>query len=98
MPTYEYRCRECEHKFERFQKMTEDPIRECPQCGAPEAERMISPGGGLIFKGPGFYATDYRDSPGSGATGEEGAAPSSDGESGEGADGASTDSSAGAND
>ncbi len=58
MPTYEYRCAEG-HEFERFQKMTDEPISACPDCGA-EAERIISGGGGLVFKGEGFYATDYR--------------------------------------
>lgn len=60
MPTYEYRCRACGHRFERFQKMTAKPVKECPECGAKEAERLISPGAGIVFKGPGFYATDYR--------------------------------------
>jgi len=63
MPTYEYRCGACGHAFERFQKMSDDPIRSCPECGEEEAERLISPGGGLVFKGSGFYATDYRDPP-----------------------------------
>lgn len=73
MPTYEYRCGACGHRFERFQKMSDDPVRTCPDCGEDEAERLISPGGGLVFKGSGFYATDYRDSgPGPGA-GEGGA-------------------------
>lgn len=58
MPTYEYRC-EKGHTFERFQSMTEDPIDTCPECGAP-AERLLSAGAGLLFKGSGFYITDYR--------------------------------------
>lgn len=60
MPTYEYQCRACGHEFERFQKISEEPVRECPKCGRSEAERRISAGGGIVFKGPGFYATDYR--------------------------------------
>lgn len=60
MPTYEYRCGACGHEFERFQRISDDPIRECPACGKEEAERLISTGGGIVFKGPGFYATDYR--------------------------------------
>lgn len=60
MPTYEYRCRACGHRFERFQKITAKPVKECPECGEKEAERLISPGAGIVFKGPGFYATDYR--------------------------------------
>lgn len=60
MPTYEYRCAACGHEFERFQKMSDPPVRMCPECGKRKAERRISSGGGLLFKGPGFYATDYR--------------------------------------
>ena len=76
MPTYEYECRDCSHAFERFQGINEDPIAECPECGG-KVRRLISSGGGLVFKGPGFYATDYRsgarggkkDSPEKGSTG-----------------------------
>lgn len=63
MPTYEYRCAACGHVFERFQKMSDDPVRGCPGCGREAAERLISSGGGLVFRGSGFYATDYRDPP-----------------------------------
>ncbi|HVP35390.1 MAG TPA: zinc ribbon domain-containing protein [Terriglobales bacterium] len=59
MPTYEYKCRKCSFAFERFQKMTDEPVKTCPKCGG-EVERLISAGGGLIFKGSGFYSTDYR--------------------------------------
>src|SRR6476659_3782168 len=62
MPTYEYQCEKCEHRFERFQSIKADPIRKCPQCGKNSVRRLISGGGGLIFKGSGFYITDYRDS------------------------------------
>lgn len=58
MPTYEYRC-EKGHDFEAFQKMSDPPLTECPECGAP-AERRISAGTGLVFKGSGFYITDYK--------------------------------------
>ncbi|MGD8496233.1 MAG: zinc ribbon domain-containing protein [Gemmatimonadales bacterium] len=58
MPTYEYRC-ENGHEFEAFQKMSDEPIDVCPECGAP-AERKISSGAGLVFKGSGFYITDYK--------------------------------------
>jgi putative FmdB family regulatory protein len=58
MPTYEYRCANG-HLFEAFQRMTEDPIDKCPECGAA-AERLLSTGTGLLFKGSGFYITDYR--------------------------------------
>ena len=60
MPTYEYRCGECGYEFELFQSMTEDPVSKCPQCGQDAVERLISAGAGLIFKGSGFYITDYR--------------------------------------
>jgi putative FmdB family regulatory protein len=58
MPTYEYRC-EKGHTFERFQRMTEPALDTCVECGAP-AERLLSPGAGILFKGSGFYITDYR--------------------------------------
>lgn len=58
MPTYEYRC-ECGVEFEEFQSITADPVANCPECGKP-AERLISGGTGLIFKGSGFYITDYK--------------------------------------
>lgn len=63
MPTYEYVCDSCEHRFERFQKISDEPVKTCPECGKRKARRIISPGAGLLFKGPGFYATDYRKGP-----------------------------------
>lgn len=59
MPTYDYRCLECEIEFEKFQGITEDPIEECPECNG-KVKRLIGAGAGLIFKGSGFYITDYR--------------------------------------
>ncbi len=59
MPTYEYRCPECGNEFEKFQKMSDEPVAECPECGAA-SERRLSGGAGLLFKGSGFYITDYR--------------------------------------
>ncbi len=59
MPTYEYRCKECGHQFEEFQNITAEPIKECPACQG-KVERLISGGTGLIFKGSGFYITDYQ--------------------------------------
>lgn len=59
MPTYEYRCPECGNEFEKFGKMSDPPVTECTRCGA-EAQRRISGGAGLLFKGSGFYITDYR--------------------------------------
>lgn len=58
MPTYEYRCPEG-HEFELFQRMSDEPAANCPTCGLA-AERLLSAGGGLLFKGEGFYITDYR--------------------------------------
>jgi putative FmdB family regulatory protein len=58
MPTYVYRCPKG-HEFELFQKMSDEPGAACPTCGKP-AERQFSPGGGFLFKGDGFYITDYR--------------------------------------
>jgi putative FmdB family regulatory protein len=58
MPTYEYQC-PSGHRFELFQKMSEEPRATCPECGA-ESERVISGGAGFLFKGDGFYITDYR--------------------------------------
>ncbi len=59
MPTYEYECLECGANFEAFQKMSDDVIKECPQCQG-SLRRLISSGAGVIFKGSGFYATDYK--------------------------------------
>jgi putative FmdB family regulatory protein len=59
MPTYEYRCPACGEEFEKFQRMSDDPVADCPGCGKP-AERRMSGGAGLLFKGSGFYITDYR--------------------------------------
>lgn len=60
MPTYEYKCEACGHKFERFQSITAEPIKQCPECKKNKAKRLIGTGAGLIFKGSGFYITDYR--------------------------------------
>ena len=58
MPTYNYKCNECENKFSVFQKMSDDSVQECPQCEG-KVRRIISGGSGMIFKGSGFYLTDY---------------------------------------
>jgi len=58
MPTYEYECRSCGHRFEKFQNMSDEPLKVCPECGR-KLRRLIGTGSGIIFKGPGFHATDY---------------------------------------
>ncbi len=60
MPTYEYKCGKCNVDFELVQKMTEEPIKKCPRCKSTKVRRLFSAGGGIIFKGSGFYSTDYR--------------------------------------
>jgi putative FmdB family regulatory protein len=60
MPTYDYRCDACGHAFEEFQSMTAAPLKKCPECGKPKLIRLIGTGAGIIFKGGGFYETDYR--------------------------------------
>ena len=60
MPTYEYACDKCGHQFEEFQSITAKPLRKCPECGQRALQRLIGTGGGVIFKGSGFYQTDYR--------------------------------------
>jgi putative FmdB family regulatory protein len=62
MPTYDYKCAACGHQFERFQSIKAAPVKKCPECGKNKVNRLISAGAGLIFKGSGFYITDYRDS------------------------------------
>lgn len=60
MPTYDYRCKACGHALELFQSITEGPKRKCPACGKNKLERQIGAGAGILFKGSGFYQTDYR--------------------------------------
>lgn len=60
MPTYEYRCTACKHEFEQFQSMKDNPLKKCPKCGKNALERLIGTGAAVIFKGSGFYQTDYR--------------------------------------
>jgi putative FmdB family regulatory protein len=59
MPTYEYECTKCKFKFEEFQKITDKPLLKCPKCRG-KLRRLISGGAGIIFKGSGFYITDYK--------------------------------------
>ena len=84
MPTYEYRCLTCEHQFERFQRMSDEPVKECEVCGEP-VKRLLFPVA-IQFKGDGFYTTDYarRNTPGSAGSKKEtktGSESSSDGSS-----------------
>ncbi|HOJ36821.1 MAG TPA: zinc ribbon domain-containing protein [Ignavibacteriales bacterium] len=59
MPTYEYHCKTCNKNFEVFQKISDNPISTCPDCGSP-VKKIISGGAGLIFNGTGYYLTDYK--------------------------------------
>lgn len=60
MPTYDYKCDQCGHTFEQFQSITAAPLKKCPSCGKSKLKRLLGAGAGLIFKGSGFYQTDYR--------------------------------------
>ena len=60
MPTYDYRCNACGHTFEEFQMMSDRVMRKCPECGRLKLERLIGSGAGFVFKGSGYYVTDYR--------------------------------------
>jgi putative FmdB family regulatory protein len=60
MPTYDYECESCGHQFEQFQSITARPTRKCPECDKMKLRRLIGAGAGVIFKGSGFYQTDYR--------------------------------------
>lgn len=60
MPTYDYLCDACEHRFELFQSIKDSAKRKCPECGKPKLRRLIGPGAAIVFKGSGFYKTDYR--------------------------------------
>ncbi len=60
MPTYDYRCRSCEHTFEHFQGISDPLLRKCPECGRRTLERLFGTGAGVVFKGSGFYETDYK--------------------------------------
>lgn len=62
MPTYDYLCRSCGHRFEKFQSIMAEPVRECPVCKSNNVTRLLTGGAGLIFKGSGFYETDYKHS------------------------------------
>jgi putative FmdB family regulatory protein len=60
MPTYEYECPKCGHRFEKFQSISDPPVKTCPKCRGRKVKRLIGTGAGILFKGSGFYGTDYR--------------------------------------
>ncbi|MDD5707485.1 MAG: zinc ribbon domain-containing protein [Kiritimatiellae bacterium] len=62
MPTYDYECQQCGHTFEKFQSITDERLKKCPVCGKLRLKRLLGTGAGVIFKGSGFYQTDYRSS------------------------------------
>lgn len=80
MPNYDYVCSKCGHEFEAFQAMSEAPLKTCPACKKRSVKRLIGGGSGLIFKGTGFYITDYKNKSGGGgekaSSGESGGAKS----------------------
>ncbi len=70
MPIYEYRCEKCQHQFDLLQKITDEPVKECPECGGPVSKLISSTS--FILKGSGWYVTDYGKGKGKGHTGEAG--------------------------
>jgi putative FmdB family regulatory protein len=60
MPTYEYACQRCGHSFDHFQPMRDEPLKVCPKCRKSALKKLVGAGAGLIFKGSGFYITDYK--------------------------------------
>ena len=61
MPIYEYKCKACEHKFDKLQKISDDPLKDCPDCGQPELVKLVS-AAGFRLKGTGWYETDFKNS------------------------------------
>ncbi|HVJ69885.1 MAG TPA: zinc ribbon domain-containing protein [Caulifigura sp.] len=82
MPTYDYRCKKCGHTWETFQSIKAEPIKKCPECKKNQAERVIGPGAAILFKGSGFYLTDYRSDSYKKAAAADKPASSSEGSSG----------------
>ncbi len=96
MPTYDYVCKECGHRFEAFQSMNDAVLTRCPECEAEALQRLIGAGAGLVFKGSGFYLTDYKktgSTPANGST-TSSSASSSASSNGTGASSSSGDTSA----
>ncbi|HQR43654.1 MAG TPA: zinc ribbon domain-containing protein [Gemmatales bacterium] len=82
MPTYQYQCSACQHGFEELQSIKDEPLTKCPKCKKKKLQRLIGTGAGLLFKGSGFYITDYRsDSYKSAAKAEGGSSSKSEGSS-----------------
>jgi putative FmdB family regulatory protein len=79
MPTYEYECRSCRHTFDTFQSIKEEALKKCPKCGKSSLRRLFGGGLGIIFKGSGFYTTDYKHS--SAVTGGNGSSPKAESKS-----------------
>lgn len=96
MPTYDYKCGACDAEWEVFQSIKASPIRKCPECGKLKAKRQIGTGAGVIFKGSGFYQTDYRSA--SYKKGAEAAKKSESSSSGDSSKCKSSDSSASSSD
>ena len=86
MPTYDYVCDACDHQFELFQSITADAERKCPKCGRLNLRRLIGPGAAIMFKGSGFYKTDYRSESYKKAAAAEKKAGSDGGDDGKGKD------------
>ena len=80
MPTYEYECLKCGHEFERFQSIMDEPLKRCPECRC-KIRRLVGAGAGILFKGSGFYQTDYRSNSYKEAAKKESSASSGGGES-----------------
>jgi putative FmdB family regulatory protein len=86
MPTYEYECDACKHRFEAFQMMSDAHLKKCPKCGKSKLQRLIGAGAGIIFKGSGFYETDYKRKSG-GGSGDSGSSAKSGSSSDSGSSG-----------
>lgn len=92
MPTYEYECTACGHKFEEWQSITADPITKCPECKKKKVKRLLGTGGAIIFKGSGYYQTDYRSESYKKAEKADSASTSTDSKGGESKSASTTES------